>query len=82
MSTLTPLAVVTGVSSDIGMSYARKLLEQGYDLIAVGRRKERLDVLAADPLDAGATADKPEASERSKPPMIFFLLQRLPFPTA
>lgn len=48
MNSSKPLALVTGASSGIGLNYARKLLEQGYDLIAVGRRKERLNSLVAD----------------------------------
>ena len=41
-----PLAVVTGASSGIGLEYAERLAEQGYDQIIVARRKSRLDALA------------------------------------
>ena len=41
------LAVVTGASSGIGKAYAEELASRGFDLIAVGRRKERLDELRA-----------------------------------
>jgi uncharacterized protein len=45
---MTGLAVVTGASSGIGREYARRLALRGVDLIAVGRRKERLEALAAE----------------------------------
>jgi short-subunit dehydrogenase len=45
---MSGLAVVTGASSGIGREYARRLALQGIDVIAVGRRRERLDELATE----------------------------------
>jgi short-subunit dehydrogenase len=45
---MSGLAVVTGASSGIGREYARRLAAQGTNLIAVGRRQERLSELATE----------------------------------
>ncbi|MBZ5603418.1 MAG: SDR family oxidoreductase [Acidobacteriia bacterium] len=47
-----PVAAITGGSSGIGASFARKLAARGYDVLLIARREERLRSLARELSDA------------------------------
>ncbi len=62
------VAIVTGASSGIGDSVARRLAEHGAAIGAVARRKDRLDALVSTIEDTGgsAIADAADIAERAQ----------------
>ena len=50
-------AVVTGASSGIGRAFTRELASRGYSVLAVARRRDRLDTVAKEAAARGATVE-------------------------
>ena len=60
-----PLALVTGASSGIGWAYAERLASEGFDLVVVARRGERLEQLKEKLEDARGVSVEPLATDLS-----------------
>lgn len=61
------LAVVTGASSGIGEAYAERLAADGWDLIVVARRQDRLSALASRLSDAHAATVRSIPADLASP---------------
>ncbi len=70
-------ALITGASSGIGDAFARALARKGYDLILVARRRDRLEMLAADVTAANGVAAEIIEADLAQPEAVAAVEKRL-----
>lgn len=75
-SATRPLAVVTGASSGIGAAWARKCAREGWDVLLVARRADRLRELSTELAAFGVEASS-HACDLSEPAQLRVLCDRL-----
>jgi len=71
-----PIAVVTGASSGIGAATAKLLAREGWRVVLVARRRERLEELVAEIGAAGGTA-RAEALDGADGPAVMAMAERV-----
>ena len=71
-----PIAVVTGASSGIGAATAKALAREGWRVVLVARRRERLEELVAEIGAAGGTA-RAEALDGADGPAVMAMAERV-----
>jgi len=69
-------AIVTGASSGIGLAFAREFVRRGHPVLAVARRRERLEDLARDAAERGGRVE-PLAADLNSESGLEALLQRV-----
>lgn len=67
-----PVAVVTGASSGIGRAIAKALATHGYDLAICARRQDRLDAIALQLTEKGATVHAQTVDLRDEAQILSF----------
>ena len=71
-----PIAVVTGASSGIGAATAKALAREGWRVVLVARRRERLEEIAAGIAAAGGEA-RAEALDAADGPAVMAMAERV-----
>ena len=67
MANTRPRALVTGASSGIGAAFAERLAKEGYDLIIVARRRDKLEELATQLMEKHSAHVEILAADLSNP---------------